>query len=74
MTTPQEIEDRFRFHAGTEKTIPMHTAVRTQHRGLAHWVNDNVPNSRERSLSLTALQESMMWCNAAIAINLAPVE
>ena len=69
MVIPQEIEERFQFHAGTEISRPMHTEVRTRHRELAHWVNDHVPDSRESSLALTALQESMMWCNAAIAIH-----
>lgn len=64
-----EVEARFRFHPGTPITGPKHGEVRTRLQAEALWVLDNVPASRERSLALTALQEAMMWCNAAIAIH-----
>lgn len=69
MTERREIEERFSFHPGTDVTGPKHDEVRTRLRLLALWVLDDVPQSRERSLALTALQEAMMWCNAAIAIH-----
>jgi hypothetical protein len=31
---------------------------------------DRLPESREKSLALTTLQESMMWANAAVALHL----
>jgi len=64
-----DIESRFSFHPGTATTGPKHDEVRRKMRLLALWVLDDVPESRERSLALTALQEAMMWCNAAIAIH-----
>lgn len=63
----KEVSTRFEFHPATPATGPRHDAVRMQHRELAAWIEDHVPASREQSLALTALQESMMWCNAAIA-------
>jgi hypothetical protein len=68
MLTPQDLEDRFTFHPATIKTGPVHDLVRSKHRDLAEWVYEMVPDSRERSLALTALQEAMMWANAAVAI------
>ena len=35
---------------------------------LAHELIESVPNGREQSLMLTALQEAMMWANAAVAM------
>lgn len=62
-----EITERFSFHPGTDVTGPLHDAVRQQHLNLAFWLLEILPESREQSLALTALQESMMWSNAAIA-------
>lgn len=64
-----EIAERFKFHPATEVTGPMHENVRDVHRQVAEWVETNVPDSREKSLALTSLQQSMMWCNAAVAIH-----
>ncbi len=63
----EAVLDRFAFHPATPKTGPQHDVVRENHRALAAFVYDNVPLGRHQSLALTALQESMMWCNAAIA-------
>lgn len=63
----KEIATRFSFHPATEFTGPVHDEVRAEHRELAAWIEHMLPDCRERSLALTALQESMMWCNAAVA-------
>lgn len=67
-----EIRRRFAFHPATAATGPKHDEVRALHRELALWVLAAVPSSREREHALTALQESMMWCNAAVAIHTEP--
>lgn len=59
--------DRFAFHPATKITGPIHDEVRTHHRLLADFITKTVPRGRHQSLALTALQESMMWCNAAVA-------
>ena len=68
----KDVEERFRFHPATPTTGPKHEEVRDLHKTLALWVMHNIPSSRERALALTALQESMMWANAAIAIHTQP--
>lgn len=77
MPTPEEMHNRidndFGYHKATEVTGPLHDATRVGFKELAHWILDNVPQSREQSLALTALQEAQMWTNAAIACNLAPL-
>lgn len=63
----EEVENRFRFHPATPVTGPLHDAVRLHHGDLAGWIEENVPDSPERNVALERLQESMMWCNAAVA-------
>jgi hypothetical protein len=65
----EDIVHRFSFHPSTAATGPKHDEVRLKHRGVALWVLANVPPSRERALAITALQEAMMWANAAVAIH-----
>lgn len=66
MRVDDEIPKRFSFHPADGNEL-LHDEVRENHRALALWIETAVPDSRERSLALTALQESMMWCNAAVA-------
>ena len=68
----KDVNERFRFHPATPATGPKHEEVREKHRELALWLLANLPSSRERALALTALQESMMWANAGIAIHTKP--
>lgn len=72
MPSRQEIENRFRFHKGTEITGPKHGELRDEFRALALWAFDNVPASSERSKMLTSLQSAMMWGNSAIALYTEP--
>lgn len=68
MMSPNEINDRFGYHRATKETAPQHNKVRQVLRETAHWINENIPDSRDKSLSLTALQECMHWANSAIAM------
>jgi hypothetical protein len=36
---------------------------------LFDYIQDSTPHTREQSLALTALQESLMWLNANVACN-----
>jgi hypothetical protein len=67
-----DIRERFKFHPATPATGPKHDEVREKCRVLALWLAAALPPSRERSLALTSLQETMMWANAAIAIHTEP--
>ena len=62
-----EVANRFTYHPATFTTAPMHDQIRRLYAELAGYVLDFVPAGRHQSLALTALQESMMWANAAIA-------
>ena len=71
MNPPQDIrtdiEKRFTSH--TPQNPEKLTVVRATARSLAHVILDNVPDSRERSLALTKLEEAVFWANAGIARN-----
>lgn len=63
------IENIFVYHAPSNSQIDRYAHLRNQAKGLAYNILAYTPKSREQSLALTALQEAVMWANAAIAIN-----
>lgn len=67
MDFSNDVVNRFSFHPATEDTGPQHDEVRRLHADLAQFIVAKVPQGRHQNNALTALQESMMWCNAAIA-------
>jgi len=65
-----DIDNRFAFHAATtQEKRDEHTSVRQQCRQLADFLNERLPERREKSLAMTHLEEVMLWSNAAIARN-----
>lgn len=69
-----DIEAIFTSHAPFGTQTERYGVIRGTARSLAHVVQDNCPESREKSLALTNLQQAVMWANAAIAINEKPQE
>ena len=68
MKTPEEqIENNFKYHAANKDQTMKYTMLRNKAKELAYLINDICPNSRERALSLTKLEETSMWANASIA-------
>ena len=63
-----DIDNRFAFHAATtEEKRNEHTSVRENCRALATFLNDKLPEVREKALAITHLEEVMFWGNAALA-------
>lgn len=62
-----DLDKRFRFHPATDVTRPKHEAIRHACRDFAGYLNDMLPEGREKALVVTHLEEVMMWSNAAIA-------
>lgn len=67
-----ESQSRYGWHKGTEVTGPMHQAVRTFYAEMDAFLQAQLPDGRAKSLARTALEESAMWANKAVA-ELAPV-
>lgn len=65
---PTDIENRFAFHAATtDEKRDAHTSVRQSCRRLADFLNESLPDGREKSTAITKLEEVMFWSNAALA-------
>lgn len=69
MPTVTEIENMFSYHAPKGNQLERYESIRSKAKELAHLINDYCPNSREKSLALTSLQQTTMWANASIACN-----
>ncbi|AQR76373.1 hypothetical protein ABNB59_15450 [Paenibacillus larvae] len=68
MSNPQ-IENNFKYHAPKEGQPEKYTALREKAKDLAYLLDELCPNSREKSLAITNLEQAVMWANAAIARN-----
>lgn len=66
-----DLDRRFTHHPPGAATIPIHEYLRREFRMLAGRIVELGP-SRESSLALTNLEESLMWANAHVARNLDP--
>ena len=59
----------FTYHAPNPGQPEKYVVIRDTAKGLAMVINDNCPDSREKSLAITKLEECVMWANASIARN-----
>lgn len=64
-----DIEKNFTYHPPKEGQPEKYVAIRNKGKELAELIDELCPNSREKSLSMTKLEESIMWANASIARN-----
>ena len=65
----EEIERNYATHRFGNDQAREIGCVKHQARDLALMINDRCPDSREKSLALTKLEEATMWACAAIARN-----
>lgn len=64
-----DIERRFTYHPPKEGQPAKYGRLRDYFKELAYVIEAECPDSRERALALTKLEEAVMWANAAIARN-----
>lgn len=64
-----DIENNFTYHAPKDDQTARYISIREKGKSFARLIEEFCPNSRERSLALTKLEEAVMWANAAIARN-----
>ena len=67
--TPTDITKRFTYHAPKGDQPARYELIRDKARELAELMNGSCPESREKSLAMTRLEEAVMWANASIARN-----
>ena len=65
----EQLENNFKYHAPKEGQNEKYETLRSQAKELAYRFEEFCPKSRELSLAITKLEESVMWANAAIARN-----
>lgn len=64
-----DLENRFSHHPPKGDQVARYQDIRNFGHSLARIVNEHAPDSREKSLALTKIEEAIMWANAAIARN-----
>lgn len=63
------IERSFTYHPPTGNQPVRYQMIRSDAMDLAKLIEESCPDSREKSLAFTKLEEAVMWANAAIARN-----
>ena len=64
-----DLENIYTYHAPKEDQQERYERIRFKAKMLAAFINEKCPDSREKSLAMTKLEEAVMWANASIARN-----
>lgn len=64
-----QIENNFKYHPPKANQPMKYQGLRDTAKELAKMIDLLCPASREKSLAMTKLEESVMWANASIARN-----
>lgn len=64
-----QIENNFKYHSPKEGQPQKYEAIREKAKELAYLIEEVCPNSREKSLAVTNIEQGVMWANASIARN-----
>lgn len=64
-----DLDNRFVHHPPKGDQAVRYGHIRQEARELAAFIDVSCPDSREKSLAITHLEEAIMWANAAIARN-----
>ena len=62
-----ELETRFTYHTPKEGQPKKYVTLRDEAHTLAKTILSLCPESREKSLAFTRLEEAIFWANASIA-------
>jgi hypothetical protein len=64
-----DLSNRFTYHAPKGDQAVRYSEIRRKGLEFAMLINDLTPDSCEKSLAITHLEDVVMWSNAAIARN-----
>lgn len=65
----EQIENNFMYHPPKDEQPSRYFTIREECKKLALLINALGPDSREKSLAITKIEEAVMWANASIARN-----
>ena len=63
----ERIENTYTYHAPKEGQEDKYQRIRAKAKELAYLIDEECPDSREKSLAMTKLEECAMWANASVA-------
>ena len=69
MADNDDLDRVYTYHRPKAEQAVSYESIRSAGRYVAEIILELCPHSRERSLALTNLEQSIMWANAAIARN-----
>ncbi len=64
-----DINNTFTYHKPFGNQQQRYESIRSDAKALALQIQQCCPDSREKSVAFTNLQQAVMWANASIAIN-----
>lgn len=65
----ERIENTYIHHPADSAQEKKYSRIRVKAKELAYIIEEECPDSREKSLAMTKLEEASMWANASIARN-----
>ena len=69
MIPQDQIDNNFRYHPPKPGQQVKYERLRAWAKGMAEQINELCPDSREKSLAMTNLEQAVFWANASIARN-----
>lgn len=65
----KRIENAYTYHAPKDGQVEKYQRIRAKAKELAYLIDEECPDSREKSLAMTKVEEASMWANASVARN-----
>lgn len=65
----KDLDNRFRYHTAEPTQVQKMENIRKNFRALADLLDAMCPDSREKSLAITNLEQAQFWANASIVRN-----
>ena len=65
--TKKDLDNRFTYYPPKGDQAETYASVRRAAKQLANKINKVCPDSREKSLAITKIEEAVFWTNAGIA-------